>query len=445
MVKNSTSNSGRITSYQKKRPATRSGQKNQKPEGKKGKDKAEYQPKEGYEGQKEWQSYLEDRIKTVVSSGKTDDKTMNYLNAITKAYQAVSDKIREVEEEWDKLSDKESRPVDLEVNVRNGVVTDKLEFRGQIGGSEFAPSDALQGKTRQFAPLPQTITPDMMEGKLGEQKSNLANAHVRESMEQLAKLANAYRDIQRAFDASAAPAAEARFDEIYQAALAGGMRIEEAFDKAYTTVVSAGQQLQSGLTNALQGAAQGAAEGFGELVGSIIAGVGSLNDLPTMLGRLFASIATQMGKAMIAFGTAGIALKAFAANPVTAIVAGIGLVALGSAMEASMQKSMQSGTSGGLRKFAKGAVVDSPTVAMFGEYTNADFNKEIATPEKLMASIFRRELDKDQPIGIDTGSSGRSAVDVNVQLSALRLSNDYIEIGGYHAKEKNDDIYGRRG
>jgi hypothetical protein len=78
-----------------------------------------------------------------------------------------------------------------------------------------------------------------------------------------------------------------------------------------------------------------------ESIGHGFKGMGKI-----MLG-LLGNIMVEVGKSMIMFGAAMKALKIAIKNPVVAIAAGIGLVALGSALGASAQHAVNSGGEGG--------------------------------------------------------------------------------------------------
>lgn len=76
---------------------------------------------------------------------------------------------------------------------------------------------------------------------------------------------------------------------------------------------------------------------LGQTLANIASGVQSIGSaIVGILGNLLVTV----GRTLIAFGTAGIAIKAFALNPFAAIAAGIALTALGSALAASAQKSV---------------------------------------------------------------------------------------------------------
>lgn len=76
-----------------------------------------------------------------------------------------------------------------------------------------------------------------------------------------------------------------------------------------------------------------------------------LNDLQSTIGRAIlqtiGDLAVRVGESMIAFGVAGLALKTFLSNPVAAIVAGAALVALGTALNAHVQRQLDEATRGG--------------------------------------------------------------------------------------------------
>ena len=101
------------------------------------------------------------------------------------------------------------------------------------------------------------------------------------------------------------------------------------------------------LTSAIQGGLADAASGIGEFVGGLMSGEGSIQSFGAMIAGMFGSLATTIGKQMIAFGVAGVALKLLIKNPWTAIAAGIGLIALGSLATASIGSSLSGGGASG--------------------------------------------------------------------------------------------------
>lgn len=97
------------------------------------------------------------------------------------------------------------------------------------------------------------------------------------------------------------------------------------------------------LSNTLNNAWGGAADGFGEFLGNMISGQTDLKDFGSFVAGQFAALAITVGKQMIAFGAAGIALKMLIKNPWTALAAGVALVALGTAAKNAISKSISGG------------------------------------------------------------------------------------------------------
>lgn len=70
------------------------------------------------------------------------------------------------------------------------------------------------------------------------------------------------------------------------------------------------------------------ASGFGELIGSIAAGTAGIGSIGALLLNTMADIVKQLGQSAIKIGLAMKALKLSFSNPATAIIAGVGLIAL---------------------------------------------------------------------------------------------------------------------
>ena len=85
------------------------------------------------------------------------------------------------------------------------------------------------------------------------------------------------------------------------------------------------------------------ASSIGDAIGS---GENVFNAIGDSLTKTIASLAKTIGKQMIAFGTAGIALKNMTKNPYLSVAAGAALVALGSAAQSSVSKTLNGGGGG---------------------------------------------------------------------------------------------------
>jgi len=144
---------------------------------------------------------------------------------------------------------------------------------------------------------------------------------------------------------------------------------------------------------------QDMAVGIGEALGQAIAEGGNLaGKLGSVLLGGIGSMAIQLGKLAIQIGIGIKAIKkAFESlNPVVAIAAGIALIALGSMFKS---KAAKIGGGGGVKKFAKGGIVSTPTLGLFGEYPGARSNPEVVAP-----------LDKLKGMIGNNGSGGRVEV-----------------------------------
>lgn len=149
------------------------------------------------------------------------------------------------------------------------------------------------------------------------------------------------------------------------------------------------------------------ATGIGEALGQAIATGGNLgSQLGAVLLGSLGAVATQVGQMAIGIGIAleGIKKALQSLNPFVAIAAGIALIALGSFFRAKSQK-ISEGMGGGATAFAKGGIVNSPTLGLVGEYPGARSNPEVIAPLNKLKSMI--------------GDRGQSQVNVSGQF-ALR-------------------------
>jgi hypothetical protein len=95
-------------------------------------------------------------------------------------------------------------------------------------------------------------------------------------------------------------------------------------------------------------------EGMADAIGNFAEGIGEMlvhgqdaENIGTKILQTLASLAQRIGKMMIGFGTAALALESLITNPVTAIAAGTALVALGAAAKAAISDEISGATGGG--------------------------------------------------------------------------------------------------
>lgn len=164
----------------------------------------------------------------------------------------------------------------------------------------------------------------------------------------------------------------------------------QVFDEQKRLLLSSLEDMNKSISTSLRQGAVGAIAGMSELVGGIIAGTKGLAELPNMMTGILAGLAKSIGKAMIEFGVAGIALKKLALAPGAAIAAGVALTILGSALEANVNKQVNSAP-----KFASGwGGATGSTMAWFGDNNDARTNQEFILRKDQVKSILNRAADQ---------------------------------------------------
>ncbi|WP_247237764.1 tape measure protein [Telluribacter sp. SYSU D00476] len=201
--------------------------------------------------------------------------------------------------------------------------------------------------------------------------------------------------------------------------------IKQAVD-VYEKQVGRVASLNADITRAWDNAKYSMAVGMGEWIGGMIAGVSSLADLPRMFGSILGDLATQIGKSMIAFGTAGKALQSIIKDPITAVVAGVGLVALGAALKANVQQSINSKMN--VPAFAEGGMVGSEMLARVGDNPNARFDNEIIAPYSKVDRSLRESIRKYSKGGDGIGelTTRISGSDLEIVLNRTRRTKAAI-------------------
>lgn len=154
--------------------------------------------------------------------------------------------------------------------------------------------------------------------------------------------------------------------------------------------------------------------GVGEAIGSMIVGDSGFGKVLNSIGSVIADFLTKIGKMMIEAGIQMEAIKkaiqAFSATGVggsiALVVAGIGAVALGSALKKRLTSSSNSRVA-----FADGGVVSGATNALIGEYAGARRNPEIVAPlDKLEGHLRNMNLGGSQVAIMDVTIKGSDIV-----------------------------------
>lgn len=155
-----------------------------------------------------------------------------------------------------------------------------------------------------------------------------------------------------------------------------------AFNEQFTEITN------TGLSNALTG--------LGDAIGTAIAEGGNVfQAIGTSLLSSLGGVLIQIGEMAIQIGVGLAAIKTAlkSLNPVVAIAAGVGLIALGTVFQGQASK-IGSGIKGGgtpITAFANGGIVSGPTNALIGEYSGARNNPEVVAPLNKLRSLLRMD------------------------------------------------------
>jgi hypothetical protein len=155
----------------------------------------------------------------------------------------------------------------------------------------------------------------------------------------------------------------------------------EELDTELTSVNDRFIDFSNEISDTLTNATNSVLEVFGVMLAGLFDGSLSLAQIGGMLLKTVGDLAIQLGKAAIKIGVGMLAVKAAFKNPLTAIAAGVALVAIGSLIS-GLAGSFSGGEGGGSspRPFAKGGIVYGPTNALIGEYAGANSNPEVVAP-----------------------------------------------------------------
>ena len=157
--------------------------------------------------------------------------------------------------------------------------------------------------------------------------------------------------------------ASARFKELIETGMAPG-KAADALSREGQLMINASQAIRDGV-----GSAFGA---LGAQLGNIFAGLShGFQGFGKLIGAVLGATLQTVGKALIAFGVAGDAIKKFITNPFAAIAAGVALIALGGALAASAASSVNASGSalagGGGASAGAGYATSAPTGSSSGD------------------------------------------------------------------------------
>lgn len=267
-----------------------------------------------------------------------------------------------------------------------------LEATGRLK-STFGSAFSLEGLKSVFGAIPEVI------GQTGEKVS-----------EKLRTITDAMSRLKEAFGSDFSLST---VKEFFTSLPKLADNSAEKYDEQVRRIVDTSIQLSADLTNALKNAANEVAVGFGEMIGNLMTGAGGVEDFAKRVIGTLGSLLKDMGKSLIAAGTAGIALKLFAKNPYLALAAGIGLVALGTATTNKINNQVGKATT----RFAKGGFAYDEMTAIVGDNPNSRNDPEMIAPYSKVHDSIKRSIKES------TGSGGQVFIaDVIIQGQDLRLA-----------------------
>ncbi|GAB3881297.1 tape measure protein [Spirosoma agri] len=191
-----------------------------------------------------------------------------------------------------------------------------------------------------------------------------------------------------------------------------------------------------GVRDILREGAVSALVGMGEVIGGLIAGTQSIDALPRMLLGTLGGMLKQLGtlaiQTAIGIGAIQAALKTL--NPVVAAVAGVALVALGTAVQAGAAK-----IGGGATAMESGGLLTGPTLLYGGETSKArkgggEFISSVDLGANLIGDRITKQLGNNFRFNRpDMNRVGRQSLDLNVS-GGFNLRNGDLSaaIDDYH-------------
>lgn len=166
--------------------------------------------------------------------------------------------------------------------------------------------------------------------------------------------------------------------------------------------------------------------GFAEMIGEAIAGVNNIHEVGRAMMGTIGQLISNLGKALVGASKIGIALKAAFASPTTAAIVGVGMIALGTALKASMQKQTAN------VRFAKGGMAYGEMQAIVGDNPNARFDPELIAPYSKV----------DRSIAASIRKHGSAGGNILVEVSGIVRGND-LEIIVNRVTRRNNYLKGR--
>lgn len=156
--------------------------------------------------------------------------------------------------------------------------------------------------------------------------------------------------------------------------------------KSYSQIVQDFDKLMTDMSSAVEKLGEDMAITLGETLGNALSGQGNGIEgfVRSVVGQL-GEFVKSVGKMLIAYGISVEKFRTAFASPQAAVVAGIAMVALGTAVANQMK------TGPNVNAFADGGIVSGPTLGLMGEYPGARSNPEVIAPLDKLKSLIKPE------------------------------------------------------
>lgn len=156
--------------------------------------------------------------------------------------------------------------------------------------------------------------------------------------------------------------------------------------KSYSQIVQDFDKLMGDMAAAVEKLGEDMAITLGETLGNALSGQGNGIEgfVRSVVGQL-GEFVKSVGKMLIAYGISVEKFRTAFASPQAAVVAGIAMVALGTAVASQMR------TGPNVNAFAEGGIVSGPTLGLMGEYPGARSNPEVIAPLDKLKTLMKPE------------------------------------------------------
>lgn len=134
------------------------------------------------------------------------------------------------------------------------------------------------------------------------------------------------------------------------------------------------QRANEDINYSIRSAGAETATSFGEMIGNLANGEKAFQGFGKRVLSIIGQLLKDIGRSLIALGTAGKAFEVFKAKPALAIAAGVALTAAGQVVANSAQKKVDTA------RFAKGGFAYGEMSAIVGDNPNARFDPEMIAP-----------------------------------------------------------------